>query len=147
MRTLFLDFDGVTHSTGSAPGYSLPFEWVPVLNELLCSAPDVQIVIHSSWAEHYSLDELRTFLEPLGDRVVGVVGRGRRSDAISEFLRANPGVDRWLVLDDAPGEFTEEMLNSVVVCNPSRGLSDPAVQCQIRRWLAGTLAGGATVVG
>ena len=136
MRALFLDFDGVTHPVGGAPGYTLPFEWLPVLTGLLSSAPDVRLVIHSSWVERYSFDELREFLGPLADRTIGAVGLGRKADAIEAFLLAHPEIDSWLVVDDCPSEFPRAHFKSLVACDSELGLSDPAVQSQISRWLS-----------
>ncbi len=135
-RLLFLDFDGVLHPVTGKPGESLPFEWVPELAALLSGAPDVAIAVHSSWAERYSFDELKDFLGPLGSRLIGSVDPGRKASSILALLRSRPDVQAWLVIDDEAGEFPADFPGPVVICDRMRGISDPAVQDQIRRWLA-----------
>jgi hypothetical protein len=136
-RLLFLDFDGVLHPVAAKPGQSLHFEWVAQLTQLLSEAPDVAIAVHSSWAERFPLDALRDFLGPLGCRLVGAVHPGPRASSILLFLRSKPEVEDWLVIDDEPGEFPKDFPGPVVICNPTRGISDPSVQAQLRRWLSG----------
>lgn len=134
-RLLFLDFDGVLHPVTKKAGQSLPFEWVPELTALLSDAPDVAIAVHSSWAERYSLDELRDFLGPLGCRLIGAVNRGPKASSILLFLDSQPDFGDWLVIDDEAGEFPRDFPGSVVICDRTRGISDPLVQAQIRLWL------------
>lgn len=136
MRLLFLDFDGVLHPAPTKPGESLPFEWVAELTELLSEAKDVGIAVHSSWGQSFDLEELRDFLGPLGPRVVGRVEPGAKANSILLFLAARPDVTDWLVVDDDAREFPTSFPARVVVCDPQHGISDPAVQEQIRRWLA-----------
>ncbi|WP_363320866.1 HAD domain-containing protein [Ramlibacter sp.] len=134
-RLLFLDFDGVLHPVATKPGESLPFEWVPELSALLSEAPDVMIAVHSSWAERYPLDQMRDFLGPVGCRLIGAVNPGAKSSSILLFLRSRPDVQAWLVIDDEAGEFPPDFPGPVVICDPARGISDLAVQDQIRRWM------------
>lgn len=134
-RLLFLDFDGVLHPVTSKPGETLPFEWVPELAALLSEAPGVAIAVHSSWAERYSLDELTDFLGPLGSRLIGGVDRGPKASSILAFLRSRPEVEDWLVIDDEEGEIPADLRARLVICDGTRGISDPAIQDQIRRWL------------
>lgn len=135
-RLLFLDFDGVLHPVVAKPGQSLPFEWLPVLTALLSGARDVAIVVHSSWAETFPLDELREFLGPLGCRLVGAVHSGPKASSILLFLRSTPEVEDWLVIDDEPGEFPKDFPGPVVICDRARGISDPSVQAEVRGWLS-----------
>lgn len=135
-RLLFLDFDGVLHPAVTKPGQCLPFEWLPELTALLSEAPDVGIAIHSSWAERYSLDELSDFLGPLGCRLIGAVNPGPKASSILLFLRSKPDAVDWLVIDDEADQFLKDFPGTVVICDRDSGISDPAVQAQIRRWLA-----------
>lgn len=138
-RLLFLDFDGVLHPVASKPSQCLPFEWLPELTALLSEAPDVEIAVHSSWAERYSLEELREFLGPLGCRLIGAVNPGPKASSIILFLRSNKDAVDWLVIDDEADEFPRSFPGTVVICDGERGVSDPAVRAQIRRWLAPTV--------
>jgi len=134
-RVLFLDFDGVLHPVGAKPGESLPFEWLPELAALLSSTPDVALAVHSSWVERYPVDELREFLGPLGCRFIGAVDPGAKAPAIQAFLRSRPDIDHWLVVDDDQREFPIDFQETLVICDPLRGITDPGAQDQIRRWL------------
>lgn len=71
-KTLFLDFDGVLHP---AWGNSLPeFVHVRALAQAL-EGRSCEIVISSTWREHYPLARLKQFLLPeLAGRVIGVTG-------------------------------------------------------------------------
>lgn len=138
MRLVFLDFDGVLHPVPTRAGESLPFEWVLDLAELLSDAPDVMIAVHSSWVASYPLEMLRDFLGPLGHRLIGGVGPGPKASSIVDFLNLRSDVQDWLVIDDQQGEFPMDFPGVVLICDGARGISDPAVQDQLRRWLADT---------
>lgn len=66
MKVIFLDFDGVLHDIDAgrieyADGYMIVtgerlFEFMPLLEELLVPHPNVWLVIHSSWKNHYTLE-------------------------------------------------------------------------------------------
>lgn len=136
MRVLFLDFDGVLHPTGTAPGSCLPFEWLPVLEQALGQWPDVSVVVHSSWREQFELEDLREFLSPLGTRVVAVAPPGPRAAAISHFLAKTPSVRSFLVLDDSAAEFSPELTAHLLLCDPATGISALEVQEKLIAWLA-----------
>lgn len=134
-RAIFLDFDGVLHPCGGPPGQTLPFEWLPELALLLAAAPDVSIAVHSSWCEMYSNCALTEFLGSLGPRMIGTVGPGAKAAAVLAFVRSHPEIDRWLVIDDDETEFPAGFPGELVICTPSRGVSDPVVQARIQQWL------------
>jgi len=138
LRAIFLDFDGVLHPSGGDPGRVLPFEWLPILANLLQEWPDVKLVVHSSWREVHSSDYLREFMGPLGSRFLGAVPPGPRGPAIQEFLRLQARVTSYIVLDDMPAEFPSDLEDSLIVCDPLSGISEQAVRDQIRRWLEST---------
>jgi hypothetical protein len=134
-RLIFLDFDGVLHPTGGAPGEELPFCWVPLLTEDLAPHRDVGLVIHSSWAERFADDDMREFIDPLDWRLVDVVRGPTKSQSILSYLHGKPGVCSWLVVEDEPAQFGDEFTGSLLVCDPRTGLSDPQVRTQLRAWL------------
>jgi len=139
-RVLFLDFDGVLHPSGGKPGYSLPFCWVPELAEDLAFHGDVGLVVHSSWMERYSVEDMREFLEPLGPRLLGAVGPGIKAQSVLAFLRAHPEIRQWLVIDDDASQFGSEFNGSLLSCDPATGLSDPGHRKRLREWLANSMA-------
>jgi hypothetical protein len=137
MRVVFLDFDGVVHPAGQAPGTSLPFEWTQVLAALLAPFNDVHVVIHSSWREHFSVQELGGFLEPVADQLLGAVDAGPKGAAIERFLREHPEITDALVLDDQVDEFRPGFPATLLACEPRTGLSSKETQQRVRNWLLG----------
>jgi hypothetical protein len=136
MRSVvFLDFDGVLHPAAGPPGEISPFEWVPQLWEQLQPYPDVAIVIHSTWREVHTVDEMRGFLGSLAGRVVGVVDAGEKAAAILAYLRAHPEIERSIVIDDAAGEFQVELPGTILACDPLTGICGPDAQTALRDWL------------
>lgn len=137
MRVLLVDFDGVLHSAGTETDGVRHFEWLPILTRLLAPWPDVFVAVHSTWRYTHRPDELRDLLGALGDRFLGCVPRGPRAESIRWFIHLNPHIESFLVLDDAPAEFSPDFSAELVVCNPLLGVSDPRVQARISEWLAG----------
>lgn len=112
---LFLDFDGVL----SRWPIQVPFEHAPALEAVLKQFQNVDVVITSSWAHRFGLDEARSRLpKNLASRVIGstydLVSEGvvcrvewrslNRGEQIERYLRARKQmghpVMRYLVLDD-----------------------------------------------
>lgn len=145
-RVLFLDVDGVLHP-GREPGalgpsdhYMRvgPFGWVRYLATELEVHPDVEIVVHSSWREVYSLEELQEMLAGFGDRRIDVTPPGARCESIAAWLQAQGGEVRFLVLDDEPGEFLDPGVRAgLVECDRRLGASEVGVLRRVRRWLEG----------
>lgn len=136
MRILFLDIDGIVHSGESADEPTEYWCWLPVLVELLAPHPDVVVVVHSSWRYEHTLTELRTVLGELGHRVIDATPRARRWESIEWWMSQNcRQVSSWRILDDAPEQFPNPPPPQLIVCDPGRGVSDPAVQAALRAWL------------
>lgn len=106
---VFLDFDGVLHPMPSWQHEVL--QQMPVLADVLRQFPGVEVVISSSWREHYSLEEMKEFFaEDIRHLVVGVTPVLRQGDASTPFerqreieawLQANRSGGRpWLAIDD-----------------------------------------------
>lgn len=134
-RAVFLDFDGVLHAAGQRRSDMLPFEWVNHLAELLLPYPDVALVVHSSWAQRFSLDDLREFLGPLGPRMIDALSALSRSVGIANFLSAHPEVTDWIILDDDPNEFSGALAATLLVCDPDLGISDARIKARLAAWL------------
>ena len=137
MRVVFLDFDGVLHPAGEPFGTTLPFEWTDVLAALLAPFDDVQVVIHSSWRERFSAQELREFLGPVAARLLGAVNSGHKATAIERFLRDHPQVTDALVLDDEAAEYLPGYPVTHLICERRTGLSSKETQVRIEQWLLG----------
>lgn len=139
-RVISLDLDGVTHpSPHSAHRRTdvAPLQWLDILGVLLKEHPDVGLLVHSSWRETYSEDELQDMLHPLESRFAGVAPAGQRAQAIQQWLKAYPGV-QLLAVDDEPNEFPGSYGYWLAACDPQHGLADPQVQSSIKGWLQRT---------
>lgn len=138
-RFLSLDFDGVLHPTGQGTHRVsvTHFGWLPHLERLLVPHPEVMLVVHSTWRHQYDLEELRMLLgDTLGPRVVAAVPSGNdRWLAIQAWVAEQAGTLDLLIVDDAHEEFPATLPFTLVVCDPSSGLSNPQVRESIQRWL------------
>jgi hypothetical protein len=144
MKTaLFLDIDGVLHPTSAIScdfvdremvieGEDL-LRWVPILWGMI-EQLNVQLVVHSSWRHIYRLDEiLRQFPLPIRDRVFDVTTGGGRYESLVGYVERYR-IERFAVLDDMPGAFPTRWPH-LIVCDPELGISEPAVQERLRRFL------------
>jgi HAD domain in Swiss Army Knife RNA repair proteins len=112
-----------------------PFGWLPHLARELVGHVDVELVVHSSWREVYTLEELQEMLLELGARQVDVAPPGGRYVAIESWLKAQGESIDYLVVDDEPGEFPVPKPEWLLVCNPTEGISEAVVVHRLRAWL------------
>lgn len=144
--TLFLDFDGVLHRA-RADDDEL-FCRLALLENVLRDFPQVQIVISSSWAEQFSLDELKCHLGGLASRTIGVIPKSHpvtkvpahlrdysRHAACHAWLRRRQALDRpWIALDDDGWRYSPSTPNLIVI-DGTRGMTE-ADACALRERLA-----------
>lgn len=151
MRVLFLDFDGVLHPLGLqlldkryvngkpvARPYQVEFFcWVPLLAQWLQAHPDVCLVIHSSWRASHSEQALAEYLGPLKSRCLGATSSELdKYPSILAWLADHPEVTSHRILDDALQEFPQDPADeSFVACDWQLGISEVAVQEQLKSWL------------
>jgi hypothetical protein len=125
---LFLDFDGVSHPEPCRPDEE--FSTLRLIEDVLQEFPGVEIVISSSWREHFLIEEIRAkFSADIGSRIVGFTPVVRKlterwtppcADAVREaevliWMKANrPWGTPWLAIDDRPRWFTPECRNLLV---------------------------------
>lgn len=140
MRLIFLDFDGVVHEARGDLEDDQYFEWLPFLAEEIAPYPDVHVVVHSSWRHMHTPEELSGFMRVLAGRYLGSVPPGTRERAIRAYLREAPHVGDYLVLDDAPDEFSRIRGRRLLICDPSTGLSAPDVRRRLVAWLEGPMS-------
>lgn len=133
-RALFLNFDGVLHRAGDGIEVVEHFVWLPLLAEALAPAPDIPVVVHSTWRYQYTPDELRDILAPLGRRVIGVAPRGPRAEAIKWWLHMHSTVTSHVVLDDDAREFPTPPPRELLLCDPELGLTTPGVLPRLSQW-------------
>lgn len=137
MRLIFLDFDGVLHQARGDLEDDQYFEWLPLLVEAITPYPDVHVVVHSSWRHMHTPEELSGFMSGLAGRYLGAASPGPRERAIREYLRRMPHVRDYLVIDDAPNEFSRTRGRRLLVCDPMTGLSGPDARQRLAEWLQG----------
>jgi len=160
MRIVFIDFDGVLHAAAAATGLKRSvittssqsemrarglFVFAPILESALRQAYDTEelrVVAHSSWRAYFRDDEIRALLPELEPWLLGTVGFPTlgRDAAITKWLELMDGrITDYLVLDDVPQLFsggTDKWAN-LVLCDSEKGINDPRVQDEIKKFLTG----------
>lgn len=96
------------------------------------------VIVHSSWRQHFSDPELRQLLQDLGARMLCSAQGPSKAVAIESVMRANLGCFKdYVVLDDDARLAAVQGLN-VIQCDSKLGLSSPATQEELARWLRGS---------
>ncbi|RQZ15559.1 hypothetical protein DIE15_15300 [Burkholderia sp. Bp9031] len=150
--TIFLDIDGVLH-----PNSVGELEYGPngpgVVGQGVCSLQTklaervsgkaVDIAIHSTWIYMFDLKRLQDeYLRELSAATKIYLTNRRiesRSLRITDYMRRHRlTLADVLILDDAPKEFASapELLSRLVVCDPARGIDDPAILRQIDEFVS-----------
>ncbi len=160
MRVVFTDFDGVLHPASAAADLTRSsvkessnaelrakglFVFTRQLASAMASAHDtdtVRLVVHSSWRSNFRDDEIRRMIPELDRWFLGTVGFATlsRDAAIVKWLEMmGPKVTDYLVLDDVPQLFAGGPAKwaNLVLCNPEKGLSEPRVQTELKKFFTG----------
>ena len=132
-----LDFDGVLHHAhgSKVPDFSFAPQLAAVVAEYEC-----QVVISSTWREHYPIEQLRRFLpNELGALVTDVLGPDSpgphvRYQNILAWVAKQPTLIDWRALDDASSEFPIGC-PQLILCDGSVGLTDRECQALLK-WLS-----------
>lgn len=135
MRVLFLDFDGVLHPGPDVTSSPTLWCWLPALAKALEGHDDVRIVVHSLWRLDHSVDELRSLLGDLGERVIDVTPEGGRFESIETWLEGHPDVSSHRILDDDEREFFYPLPAELIVCDSAHGVTDTSARRQLVVWL------------
>jgi hypothetical protein len=156
MKLCYLDYEAVLHDgnvvrsrtagmTIKTPGRVF-FEWMPILEELLAPYPDLKIVLSTTWVRQLGFNEAKYELAPsLQGRVIGstflhpgivkaefdVLPRGMQ--ILGDVQRRKPS--HWFALDDDADGWPAKYKDHLIRTSDKLGLSDPAVQEQVRRRL------------
>lgn len=139
---LFLDIDGVLHSTDAAvllDGKPAPgtFVWFKYLKEALDKFPKLKVVLHSSWRFCWKTKEevLDNLPKELSDRIIDFtdVGIYQRWESIRDYC-LQTGAKNIIILDDDRGAFPYE-LPYLIWCKSTLGLSDSRVREELFRRL------------
>lgn len=157
MKICYLDYEAVLHDgnvlrsrtrgmTIKTPGRTF-FEWMPILDDLLAPYPDLKIVLSTTWVRELGFNEAKHELSPsLRDRVIGstflhpkiikaefdTMPRGMQ--ILGDVERRTPS--HWFALDDDAIGWPVKYMKNLIQTSAQSGLSDPAVQEQVRLRLA-----------
>jgi len=160
--TLFVDYDGTLHAghayiDGSGritlDSGRQPFEYAPLLAQMLDPYPAVEIVLTTFWLRTLPASQVISYLPPeLTRRVVDTTGDGKarfsyvmngaeKTDIITSYAYGKR-LKNWLAIDDSvhgayhfglePGELVPNFL----LLDSARGIGDEFAQMRIREWLA-----------
>lgn len=171
--TLYLDFDGPLHPNSAsidASGtaflqepfhYHELFEHAPILDDLVGDAPNLQIVISSTWVMEFGLEACIARLPPrLGSKVAGATWcketlqqlrhgvidleskdlrnewrRTSRHEQISTHSQAFQ-IKEWIALDDQDARWPDAERGRLVLCDERDGLSRKLTQVDLGRALS-----------
>lgn len=136
-RTLFLDFDGVLMPSPPRAGLTA-FVWLPELERLLAPHPDVEIVLHTSWRWHQSVQHMSSFLNTLAPRVLGTTARGPRYTSIMAWV-AEHQPRAYIILDDQVSEYPRPVPTELVPCDGTLGIACRQTQARVQSWLERTV--------
>ncbi|MEK7888846.1 HAD domain-containing protein [Burkholderia contaminans] len=150
--TIFLDIDGVLHPNSVGELEYGPNG--PVVTGLgVCALQTklaervrgkaVDIAIHSTWIYMFDLKRLQDeYLRELSTAAKIYLTNRRiesRSLRVADYMRRHRlTLADILILDDAPKEFefATELQSRLVVCDPARGIDDPAVLQRIDEFVS-----------
>jgi hypothetical protein len=144
---LVLADGSISLDTGNAP-----FEFAPLLADLIEPYPKVEIVLTSGWMDFLSLDQMVSYLPvQLASRVVGWTrgykapfGYWKDGSAKTYIVRSyviGHRLTNWLAIDDSLHGAQNLSSNflplepHLVLLDSNQGISAPDAQRHIRNWL------------
>ena len=136
-KILFLDFDGVLHSSMCDSEKQL--SQAPLLAALMTEFP-CRIVISSSWRFQYTLEQIKKILpKAISNQVIGMTGDAfdgtfQRYNEIKFYLQVHgKTLADWKALDDSHNEFPKNCGN-LILCNHITGLGHKQLM-ELKKWL------------
>ena len=133
---LFLDFDGVMHSTKD---HSVFFSQVTLLSKLIIKYP-VNIIISSSWRFQFNLTQLKSYFpQNIQPQIIDTTGKAcigeySRYHEIKQYLEdKDKSMTDWRALDDTRLLFPPNCEN-LILCNPNYGLQQKQLDI-LEQWL------------
>ena len=133
---LFLDFDGVMHSTKD---HSVFFSQVTLLSKLIIKNP-INIIISSSWRFQLDLTQLKSYFpQNIQPQIIDTTGKAyigqySRYHEIKQYLKdKDKSMTDWRALDDTRLLFPPNCEN-LILCNPNYGLQQKQLDI-LEQWL------------
>lgn len=161
LTVCYCDYDGVLHDDAvywslrkgihiRTPDRTL-FEWADILEQLLSPYPHVKIVLATSWVRHKRFGFAKKQLpERLQERVIGATFHSRETnkfvfDRMSRGMQICADVERrmlarWFAIDNDDWGWPTWCRERLIKTEDRLGLSEPAVQDQIRKMLVALTA-------
>jgi hypothetical protein len=136
-KILFLDFDGVLHSTTSPP--HLFFSKADSLSDLLSNNP-CKIIISSSWRFHHEIKAIKNFLpKPISHLIHGFTGQAHigkwpRYNEIKNYMIDQEILANWRALDDSFLEFPK-YCEELILCQGKDGITEKQL-IELSKWLS-----------
>jgi len=135
-KYLFLDFDGVLHSTKDDSDFLEKLALlIPLINKY-----SFNIVISSSWRFQFNLENIKNFFPLIfHKRIIGMtgdpyVGQFARYNEIKNYLfDHDKSMADWRALDDTSFEFPDNCEN-LILCSSNYGLQTKQIK-QLEQWL------------
>lgn len=132
---VFLDFDGVLHPHPCTDADH--FCWMDNLENVLFQFPNMEIVISSSWREHYSLNSLKNLFSSsirnkISDTTPVIYDKSysdgdREAEILLWLKQHNRPHEHWIAIDDSLNLFNL-YVHHVFECDPMIGLDGPNTQ-------------------
>ncbi len=143
---IFLDFDGVLHpQKPHVPLGDQAFCHLPRFENVVRDYPTIEIVISSTWREHRTLAQLRSFFSAdLAHRIIGATPIVPDLNGVQPYLReaeilawlsiAERESEPWCALDDTAWLFSPPQ-ERLIHCQSYIGFDEDA-EMRLREFLA-----------
>ena len=136
---VFLDIDGVLHPYPCSD--SEYFCWMDNLESVLHTFPHTEVIISSSWREHYDFSALQQlFPKSIQKQIIGVTPvitessydeGGRELEIVLWLQQQKREHENWIAIDDNIFLF-DQYVHKVIECDSMTGLDDEITQ---KLWL------------
>ena len=136
---VFLDFDGVLHPYPCSD--SEYFCWMDNLESVLHTFSNTEVIISSSWREHYDFSALQQlFPKSIQKQIIGVTPvitessydeGGRELEIVRWLQQQKREHENWIAIDDNIYLF-DQYVHNVIECDSMTGLDDEITQ---KLWL------------
>jgi hypothetical protein len=143
MKLIFLDHQGVMRliphpCPGTLIGGEFDTTCINILNDILRSDDDIQIVISSDWKYWVSLKEMQEFYKTQGIIRVPIAYTHKsysihRELEINEYINNAENITNWVCIDDI--DLRNTVANFIWVSNPLLGLKTPGISDQLIKFL------------
>jgi hypothetical protein len=148
MKIIFLDHQGVMYvKKHPKPGMLIDFdkENIDLLNTILQTDENIEIVISSDWKYWVSLDEMQTFYKKQGILKLPIaytkptkkydlkIYAQQRANEIKTYLELADNITHWVSIDDI--DMSKYLDNFVHISNVTLGLKQEGVSQLVLKYL------------